>query len=87
MAEHAPMFQSLTIITLTVILLIFGMKYYFQARSNRLQSNNDTAYRDLAARAAKAQEDNAAMLSGLKASVSEIEGRLQQVEKVLKEVE
>jgi len=72
---------------LLVVLLIFAMKYFTGARTARLRMTSEDAYRDLAARAVKSQEESAAALSSLRGSVSEIEARLARVEKVLKEVE
>ncbi len=87
MADRAPMFMLFPILLLVTILLIFAMKYFIGARTARMRITSDDAYRDLAARAVKSQEESAAALSGLKGSVSEIEARLARVEKVLKEVE
>jgi hypothetical protein len=87
MADRASMFLLVTILVLVVVLLVFAMKYFAGARTARLRMTSEDAYRDLAARAVKHQEESAAALSSLKGSVSEIEGRLARVEKVLKEVE
>ena len=87
MADRASTFLLVTILVLVVILLIFAMKYFVGARTARLKVAGEDAYRDLAARAVKSQEEGAAALSDLKGSVSEIEARLARVEKVLKEVE
>ena len=87
MADHASTFLLVTILVLVVILLIFGMKFFADARTARLRITSEDAYRDLAARAVKAQEESAAALSGLKNSVTEIAARLARVEKVLQEVE
>ena len=87
MADRAGIFLLVTILILIAILLIFAMKYFFGARTARLRITSEDAYRDLAARALKSQEDSAAALSALHGSVADIQGRLEQVEKVLKEVE
>jgi signal transduction histidine kinase len=87
MADRASTFLLVTILVLVVILLVFAMKYFVGARTARLRIASEDAYRDLAARAVRSQEESAAALAGLKGSVSEIEGRLARVEKVLKEVE
>ena len=87
MADRASMFLLVTILVLVVILLIFAMKYFVGARTARLKMTSEDAYRDLAARAVKSQEEGAVALSSLKGSMSEIEARLARVEKVLKEVE
>ncbi|MBP2301102.1 hypothetical protein [Azospirillum picis] len=87
MADHAGSFLLLTIVAFVVVLLIFGMKYFSAARTARLGLADDEAYRDLAERAVKAQEESAASLSNLARHISTIESRLERVEKVLKEVE
>ncbi|MGO4683412.1 hypothetical protein [Hyphomicrobium sp. 2TAF46] len=87
MADRASIFLLVTILVLVVILAIFAMKYFVGARTARLRITSEDAYRDLAARAVKSQEDGAAALSALRDSVAEIQGRLGRVEKVLKEVE
>jgi signal transduction histidine kinase len=87
MADRASTFLLVPILVLVVILLIFAMKYLTAARTARLKIASDDAYRDLAGRAVKSQEEGAAALASLKGSVAEIEARLARVEKVLKEVE
>jgi hypothetical protein len=87
MADRASIFLLVTLLVLVVILLVFAMKYFSGARTARLRMEGESAYRDLAARAVKSAEESAAALSSLKGSVSEIDGRLARVEKVLKEVE
>jgi signal transduction histidine kinase len=87
MADHVSTFLLVTILVLVVILLIFGMKYLSGAQTARLRMTGEDGYRDLAARAVKAQEESAAALSSLKESFTGIEARLARVEDVLKEVE
>jgi signal transduction histidine kinase len=87
MADRASIFLLVTILLFVTILLIFAMKYFSAARQARLRITSEDAYRDLADRSVKAQEESAAALGELKASVAEIDGRLTRVEKVLKEVE
>ncbi len=87
MADRASTFLLVTILVLVVVLLIFAMKYFTGARTARLKITSEDAYRDLAARAVKSQEESAAALSSLRGSVSEIEACIARVEKVLKEVE
>lgn len=87
MADRASMFLLVTILVLVVVLLVFAMKYFVGTHTARLRITSEDAYRDLAARAVKYQEESAAALATLKSSTSEIEGRLARIEKVLKEVE
>ncbi|ALC11119.1 MULTISPECIES: hypothetical protein [Alphaproteobacteria] len=87
MNDHASTFLLVTILALMVVLLIFGMKYFSAARSARLRIMSEDAYRDLAARSIKAQEECASAMPAMKEAIAEIESRLVNIEKVLKEVE
>ncbi len=87
MADRTSIFFLVTVLVLAVILLIFAMKYVTGARTARLRIAGEDAYRDLAARAVKSQEESAAALAALRGSVADIQGRLERVEKVLREVE
>jgi hypothetical protein len=87
MVDKASVFLLVTILVLVTILLIFAMKYFSAARQARLRITSEDAYRELAERAVKAHEGCASMLSALGHSVSQIDARLANVEKVLKEVE
>lgn len=86
MTGRESYFLLVTILVLVTILLIFAMKYFSSARRSRAQTVGEAAYRDLAEKTLKAQEDMAATLVSLRASVTQIEGRLAGVEKVLKDV-
>ncbi|MFC5760708.1 hypothetical protein [Rhizobium sp. GCM10022189] len=87
MADRTSIFFLVTVLLLAVILLIFAMKYVTGARTARLRIADEDAYRDLAARAVKSQEESAAALAALRGSIADIQGRLERVEKVLREVE
>jgi hypothetical protein len=87
MADKAWVFLLITILVLVTILFIFAMKYFSAARQARLRIASEEAYRELAERAVKAHEGSAALLGALGHSVSQIDARLANVEKVLKEVE
>jgi signal transduction histidine kinase len=87
MADRASIFLLVTILVLVVILLVFAMKYAAGVRAAQLRVTAENTYRDLAARAVKAQEESAAALTSLKGDISRIEDRLERVEKILKEVE
>jgi signal transduction histidine kinase len=87
MADRTSIFFLVTVLVLAVILLIFAMKYVTGARTARLRIAGEDAYRDLAARAVKSQEESAAALAALRGSIADIQGRLERVEKVLREVE
>jgi signal transduction histidine kinase len=87
MAHHTTTFLLVTILVLVVILLIFGMKYFSAARTAHLKITSEDAYRDLADRVVKVQEESVLALSDLKESVKLVEDRLGRIEKLLKEVE
>lgn len=87
MNDNAPTFLLVTILVLVVVLLIFGMKYFSAARTARLRIVSEDAYRDLAGRSIKAQEECASVVPAMKGAIAEIESRLLNIEKVLKEVE
>ena len=65
---------------LGTILLVFGMKYYADARHAQSRIQAENAYRDLAEKAVAAQAENAAALA-------QIAARLAAIEKILKAVE
>jgi hypothetical protein len=87
MVDRPTIFLLVTIFVLVTILLVFAMKYFSSARQARLTLASADRYRDLAERAVKAHEDCAATLASLKQTVSEIGGRLANVERLLKDVE
>lgn len=87
MADKATIFLLVTILVLVTIILIFAMKYLASVRQAGLRIASEEAYRVLAERSARAQETSAELLTALKTSVGQIEARLSQVERVLKEVE
>lgn len=72
---------------LGALLLIFGMKYWSQAQQARLRLATDEAYRQLAAQAVAGQGEVMVKLAGMEASLTDMQGRLAAVEKMLKEVE
>lgn len=86
MPDRATYFLLVAILVLVTILLVFAMKYFSSARQVRTQIAGDNAYRELAERTLKAQEELTASLASIRSSVSQIEGRLASVEKILKDV-
>ena len=52
MADHANTFLLVTILSFVTILLIFGMKYFAAARQAQARVTGDTAFRELAEKAA-----------------------------------
>lgn len=86
MADKASYFLLVTIFVLVTIILVFAMKYFSSARQVRAQIAGDNAYRELVERTLKAQEESMASLASIRSSVTQIEGRLASVEKVLRDV-
>jgi Tfp pilus assembly protein PilO len=72
---------------LATIILVFGMRYWSAVQQAKARLANDQAYRDLAARAATAQSENAIALNAVNASLADLKTRIAALEKVLKEVE
>lgn len=87
MAEKGTMFLLVTVLVLLTCIVIFAMKYFSAARGARARLAKEDAYRELAERAVKAQEEAVIALAGLGSTAAQIEARLTSVEKVLKEVE
>lgn len=75
------------ILPLSTILLVFGLRYWSAVQQARARLANDNAYRDLAARAATAQSENAIALNAVNAALADLKARIAALEKVLKEVE
>jgi signal transduction histidine kinase len=87
MADKAGIFLLVTILVLVTIIVIFAMKYFVAARQARLRITSEDGYRELMERTVSAQERSTELLAALEGNVSQIETRLANVEKVLKEVE
>jgi hypothetical protein len=87
MADKASLFLLVTILVLVTIILVFAMKYFAAARQAGLQTASEDGYRALAERAVRAQEAGAELLGAINTGLAQIEMRLANVEKVLKEVE
>jgi hypothetical protein len=67
--------------------LVFFMKYVSAVLQARVRLGQDEAYREVAAKAAAAQAETAAVLSTFGTALAEIQSRLAGVERILKEVE
>ena len=84
MSEHIYL---LTLgLPLATVLLVFGLKYWSAAHKARAEAAGAEAYRQLAAQAAAAQAENAAALAAMQATLANMNGRLAEVETLLKEV-
>jgi predicted negative regulator of RcsB-dependent stress response len=84
MSEHV---YFLTLgLPLATLLVIFGMKYWSAAHKARAESASADAYRELAAKSAAAQAENAATLAAMQITLADMKGRLASVETMLKEV-
>jgi HAMP domain-containing protein len=66
--------------------LVFFMKYVSAVLQARARLGHDEAYREMAAKAAVAQSEMAALLSSFGTMLEEIQSRLSVVEKILKDV-
>jgi len=72
---------------LATVLLIFGMKYFAAMRQAKARAANDGAYRELAARGNQSQAETAQALAGIRATLAELDERLGNVERILRQVE
>jgi hypothetical protein len=84
------MSEQIYLMTLTIplgtVLVIFAMKYLSAACKARSEAASADAYRELAARSAAAQAENAAALAAIRSTLGDMQGRLVEVETMLKEV-
>jgi spermidine/putrescine-binding protein len=87
MADKASVFLLVTILVLVTIILVFAMKYVAAARQASLRIASEDGYRALAERTVKAQEAGTELLGAINTGLAQIEMRLANVEKILKEVE
>lgn len=87
MADKASVFLLVTILVLVTIVLVFAMKYFAAIRQASQRVASEDGYRALAEKAARAQETSAELLGAINSGLTQIEMRLANVEKVLKEVE
>jgi signal transduction histidine kinase len=87
MADKASIFLLVTILVLVTIILVFAMKYVAAVRQAGQRVASDDGYRALAEQAMRAQETSAELLGAIRSGLAQIELRLANVEKVLKEVE
>jgi hypothetical protein len=72
---------------LAAIVAVFAMRAMAAVKQAKLRFDNDEQYRRIAETSAAAQAETAAALKSLNASLADVQSRLAQVEKVLKEVE
>lgn len=68
-------------------LVIFGLKYWAQAKAADVQTGTQEAYRKLAADVVTAQSGNAATLAAIQSELAELKTRMASVERILKAVE
>ena len=67
--------------------LIFVMKYVSDVLQARVRLAQDEAYRAVAAKAASAQAETAAVLASFGTALADIQSRLAEITKILKDVE
>jgi len=87
MEDKATTFLLLSILTLVTLLLIFGMKYFAEARRGRETVLKEGTYLDLAEKMASLQAASTASLVTLQADIAMIREQVTSIETVLKEVE
>jgi len=84
----SPTIYLLTIsLPLATVLLVFGMKYFSAMQQAKARAAHDSAYRELASRGSQSQAETVEALAGIRASLAELEARLGNVERILKQVE
>jgi hypothetical protein len=84
----SPTIYLLTIcLPLATVLLVFGMKYFAAVQQARARLVQDQSWRELAARAQGAQAETAQALAGIQAALAELDTRLGNVERILRQVE
>ncbi len=83
--------QQLYLLTLCLplatILLVFGMRYFAMAQQSKARVASDDAYRRVAEQSLAVQAETATVLSGVQATIADVQCRLAAVEKILKAVE
>ena len=85
MSEHIYLFTLG--LPLAAIVAVFALRAAAAVKQARLRFENDEQYRLIAEKSAAAQAETAAALKTMGASLADVQSRLAQVEKVLKEVE
>jgi hypothetical protein len=84
----SPTIFLLTIsLPLATVLLVFGMKYFSALQQTKARAAHDAAYRELAARGSQSQAETAQALAGIQAALAELDARLGNVERILRQVE
>lgn len=87
MGDKHTTFLIVTVLILATVVLVAAMKYRSAAKIGRTSHANDEELRELSRQAIAASRESAAALSALKSSVADIQGRLSNVEGILKEVQ
>lgn len=85
MSEH--IYLLTLCLGLATILLIFGMRYFSAVQQTKARLAAESAYREIAEKAAAAQSESATALASIQASMADVRTRLGAVEKILKDVE
>jgi Sec-independent protein translocase protein TatA len=82
----AQLYMPTLLLILGTVLIVFGMKYVSEALQARTRAANERSFRLLAEDAQATQTQQVALLSSIQSSVSDIGARLDQVERILREV-
>ncbi len=83
----APIYLITICLPLLTVLIIFAMRYASAVLQARARLANDDAYRQLAQKAAAAEDHNAAALTAIQASLEDVRQRFGAIETLLKTVE
>jgi hypothetical protein len=72
---------------LATVLLVFGMKYFTAVQQARARLAQEASWQELAARAQQSQAETARVLTGIQTTLADLDARLGNVERILRQVE
>ena len=80
-------FPIITILVLLTILAIFGMKYFSTSRQYASQAKDGEKYKSVLHELALSQKENTLALNALLSDMAEVKTKINDVEKILRDVE
>lgn len=83
----APVYFATLGLFFGTILAVFAIRYYSISQQAKSRLAQEMAFRDIAAKATADQADNAAAVTAIHATLTDIAARLAAIEKILREVE
>ena len=84
----SPTIYLLTLfLPLATVLLVFGMKYFAAVQQARAGRAQEASWQELAARAQQSQAETAHALTGIQTTLADLDARLGNVERILRQVE